>query len=62
VEVDGNEARKSPNPANRQDAKSTSDLKSSAMLHLGKFGNLALTAGTRVIPELAAIYHDRHDT
>jgi hypothetical protein len=26
------------------------------------FFNLALTAGTRVIPELEAICHDRHDT
>jgi hypothetical protein len=32
------------------------------MLHLGKFGNLALTAGALVVPELETICHDRHNT
>jgi hypothetical protein len=39
----------------KRGAKSTSDPKSSMVLHLGEFGNLALMAGTRVIPEFEAI-------
>jgi hypothetical protein len=62
VEVDGDEAHESPNSANRRGAKGTHDPESSAMLHLGEFGNLALPTGTRVIPELEAICHDGHDT
>jgi hypothetical protein len=56
VEVDGDEACKGPNTTDRGGAKCTGDPKSSVMLHLDKFGNLALPTGTRVIPELEAIY------
>jgi hypothetical protein len=62
VEVDGDEAHKGPNATYRGGTKSTSDPKSSVVLHLGKFGNLALAAGTRVIPELEATCRNGYDT
>jgi hypothetical protein len=62
VEVDGDEAHKGPNTANRGGAKCTGDPKGSMMLHLGEFGHLALPTGTRVIPKLEAIHRDGYNT
>jgi hypothetical protein len=62
VESDGDEAHKGPNTATRRGAEDTSNPKSSTMLHLGEFGNLALAAGASVVPELEAVHCNRHDT
>jgi hypothetical protein len=62
VEVGGDEACKGPNTAYRGGAKCTGDPESSVMLHLGKFGHLALLMGTRIIPKLEAIRRNGYNT